>query len=149
MKDKILVFGADGLVGSRFTDLYHKETPFVTPKIDELDITNKKAVELFFETHKDEFHSVVNFAAFTDVSGAEKEKGDESGDAYRVNVTGPQFLAEVAKKFEKYFFQISTDYVFPGSKENPGPYDEDTPLEEKPDSLTWYGWTKLLGEKKV
>ena len=149
MNDKILVFGADGLVGSRFTDLYHKETPTITPKSEELDITNKKAVELYFETYKNEFHSVVNFAAFTDVDGAEKEKGNEKGVVYLVNAVGAQNLAEATKAFDKYFIHISTDFVFPGKEENPGPYPEDARLTEKPEELTWYGWTKLVGEKRV
>ena len=149
MNDKILVFGADGLVGSRFTDLYHKETPTITPKSEELDITNKKAVELYFETYKNEFHSVVNFAAFTDVDGAEKEKGNEKGVVYLVNTVGAQNLAEATKAFDKYFIHISTDFVFPGKEENPGPYPEDARLTEKPEELTWYGWTKLVGEKRV
>ncbi|KKU02590.1 MAG: dTDP-4-dehydrorhamnose reductase [Candidatus Woesebacteria bacterium GW2011_GWE1_45_18] len=149
MNDKILVFGADGLVGSRFTDLYHKETPTITPKSEELDITNKKAVELYFETYKNEFHSVINFAAFTDVDGAEKEKGNEKGVVYLVNAVGAQNLAEATKALDKYFIHISTDFVFPGTEENPGPYPEDARLTEKPEELTWYGWTKLVGEKRV
>lgn len=149
MKDKILVIGASGLVGSRFTDLYHKETPTITPKSEELDITNKKAVELFFDTNHNEFHSVINFAAYTDVDGAEKERGDEKGDAWSINVLGPENLTEAAKRFEKHFVQISTDFIFPGTEENPGPYAEDTKTEETPDNLGWYGWTKLVGERRV
>ena len=149
MKDKILVLGADGLVGSRFTDLYHKETPTITPKVEELDITNKKAVEVYFETYKNEFHSVINFAAFTDVDGAEKEKGNEKGVVYLVNTVGAQNLAEASKAFDKYFIHISTDFVFPGTEGNPGPYPEDAKLPDDPKDVSWYGWTKALGEKRV
>ncbi len=149
MNGKILVLGADGLVGSRFTDLYHKETPTITPKVEELDITNKKAVEVYFETYKNEFHSVINFAAFTDVDGAEKEKGNEKGVVYLVNTVGAQNLAEASKAFDKYFIHISTDFVFPGTEEYPGPYPEDAKLPDKGEDLTWYGWTKLVGEKRV
>lgn len=149
MRDKILVLGADGLVGSRFTDLYHKETPTITPKAEELDITNKKALEVYFETYKKEFHSVINFAAFTDVDGAEKEKGNEKGVVYLVNVVGAQNLASASKTFGKYFIHISTDFVFPGTEEYPGPYPEDAKLPNNPEDVTWYGWTKALGEKRV
>ncbi|MFZ5933151.1 MAG: SDR family oxidoreductase [Patescibacteria group bacterium] len=149
MNAKILALGADGLVGSRFTDLYHKETQVVTPKSTELNITNKKQVQLFFDAHKDEFHSVINFAAYTDVDAAEKEKGNEKGLSYLVNTIGAQNLAEATKDFDKYFIHISTDFVFPGTEESPGPYQEDALLQDSPEGLTWYGWTKLLGEKRV
>ncbi|MBI2066219.1 NAD(P)-dependent oxidoreductase [Candidatus Woesebacteria bacterium] len=149
MNGKILVFGADGLVGSRFTDLYHKETPTITPKFEELDITNKKAVELYFETYKDEFHSVINFAAYTDVDAAEKEKGNEKGVVYLVNAVGAQNLAEATKAFDKYLIHISTDFIFSGTEGYPGPYPEDAKLTDNPEDVTWYGWTKLVGEKRV
>lgn len=149
MKEKILVIGASGLVGSRFADLYHSQTPAITPKSEELDITNKKAVQLFFDTNHQDFHSVINFAAYTDVDAAEKQRGDEKGDAWAINVVGAQNLAEAAKSFDKFFVQISTDFVFPGTHDSPGPYGEDAKTSESPDSLSWYGWTKLLGERRV
>ncbi|MEK7112709.1 MAG: sugar nucleotide-binding protein, partial [Patescibacteria group bacterium] len=127
----------------------HKETPTITPKSEELDITNKKAVELFFDTNHGEFHSVINFAAYTDVDGADKERSDEKGDVWGINVQGAENLAEAAKRFGKHFVQISTDFVFTGTEENPGPYSEEAKTEETPDNLTWYGWTKLVGEKRV
>jgi dTDP-4-dehydrorhamnose reductase len=37
--------------------------------------------------------------------------------------------------------------VFSGTKEDPGPYSEDHPIEENMDKLTWYGYTKAQGEK--
>ena len=149
MSGKILAFGADGLVGSRFTDLYHKETPTITPTIDELDITDKKAFFDFFEKNQSQFHSVINFAAITDVDGAEKERGDEKGLTWEVNVGGVENIAEACKKFDKYFIQISTDFVFPGDEGDPGPYPEDKKPPETPEGIGWYGWTKRMAEERA
>ncbi len=149
MQGKILVFGADGLVGSRFTDLYHKETPFVTPSISELDISNTKSIEDFFAENEKEFQAVINFAAFTNVDEAEKERNNKKGPVWKVNADGPKNIAEACRKFSKYFIQTSTDFVFPGIKNNPGPYAEDAETPDSPDSISWYGWTKLEGERAV
>jgi len=75
VKSSILVLGASGLVGSRFCDLYHKENLTITPEISEIDISDENSVQTFFEKNKDSFETVLNFAAYTDVDGAEKQKG--------------------------------------------------------------------------
>lgn len=149
MKSKILAFGADGLVGSRFTDLYHKDTQFITPKVTELDITDKKALLEFFAQNSTDFDSVINFAAITDVDGAEKERGNEKGLTWKVNVTGVENIAELCKKHSKYLIQISTDFIFPGNEENPGPYSEDDTPSESPEGVGWYGWTKKVAEERA
>jgi len=149
MKTRILALGASGLVGSRFTDLYHSQNPFFTPDSKELDITDKNQVETFFKENKDSFETVLNFAAYTDVDGAEKEKGNEKGLAWQLNVEGPKNLAEACEKFGKYLIQVSTDFVFPGTSDYQGPYAEDSKTPDTSEKLSWYGWTKLQGEKAV
>lgn len=149
MKSKILAIGTSGLVGSRFTDLYHKENPIFTPDLKELDITDKDQVNKFFKENGSSFETVLNFAAYTDVDGAEKERGNEKGLVWHLNVEGPRILAEASQKYGKYLIQISTDFVFPGTVDYPGPYSEDSKTAEVMDKLGWYGWTKLQGEKAV
>ena len=149
MQNKILAFGADGLVGSRFTDLYHKETQFITPKVTELDITDKSALVEFFAKNSSDFDSVINFAAITDVDGAEKERGNEEGLTWKVNVGGVENIAELCKKHSKYLIQISTDFVFPGNKQRPGPYSENETPPGSPDGIGWYGWTKRVAEERA
>jgi len=70
---KILVTGADSQLGKTLKNFSSEnfEFNFLTKK--ELDITDKKAVRSFFETN--EFDYCLNFAAYTDVEKAEKEKG--------------------------------------------------------------------------
>ncbi len=144
---KVLVIGATGLVGSRFVELVKAKFD-ITP-IDQttLDITDQNSVQKYFEGSK--FDTVVNFAAFTDVSGAEKEIGREDGMAWKLNVLAPKYLAEASEKSGKFLIHFSTDFVFEGLENSKGPFDEDAPLPASPENLSWYGWTKLMGENMV
>lgn len=148
MSEKYLIFGGSGLIGSRFIELVSEEK-HVVPKEEELDITDTKALEDFFNKHADEFDVVINFAAYTNVDGAEKERGDETGAVWKVNVIGAENIAKAAQKHGKFLIHISTDFVFPGTDENPGPYVENAELPKDMKTIGWYGWTKLMAEKKV
>jgi len=148
MSEKYLIFGGSGLIGSRFIELVSEEKHAV-PKEEELDITNTKSLEDFFNKHADDFSTIINFAAYTNVDGAEKERGDETGMVWKINVIGAENVAKVAQKHGKFLIHISTDFVFPGTDENPGPYTEDAELPKNMETIGWYGWTKLMAEKKV
>lgn len=141
---KILIVGSSGLMGSTFMDMVPSSIG-VDEKI--LNITQEKSVEDFFEKREGEFEVVINFAAYTNVDGAEKEKGDKGGLVWKLNVEGVANLAKACKKYGKFLIHISTDFIFPGTKENPGPYKEDVKLPDSPSNMGWYGWTKLEGEK--
>jgi dTDP-4-dehydrorhamnose reductase len=144
---KVLIIGATGLIGSRFTELA-KDKIDITP-VDEkvLDITDTASVKKYFELNS--FDSVLNFAAVTNVDGAEKERGDEAGITWRLNVLGPKNLAEICKEKDMFLVQTSTDFVFKGTDKEPGPYSEDAPLPQSPEALGWYGWSKNRAEEAV
>ncbi|MBI4029757.1 NAD(P)-dependent oxidoreductase [Candidatus Berkelbacteria bacterium] len=147
---KILVTGADGLVGSHFVDAYLKipgSEILLTPNIKELDITNPKELSNYFSQHKPK--TVIHFAAFTDVSKAEEERNNEQGLAWQVNVTGTSNIVQNCLAFGSFLIHISTDVVFAGRLEKPGPYKETDPPENNPDFLSWYGWTKRKAESQV
>lgn len=148
MSEKYLIFGGSGLIGSRFIELVSKEK-HVVPKEEELDITETKALEDFFNKHAGEFDVIINFAAYTDVDGAEKERGDENGQVWKINVIGAENIAKIAQKHGKFLIHISTDFVFPGTDDNPGPYAENAELPKNVEKVGWYGWTKLIAERKV
>ena len=79
--------------------------------------------------------------AMTFVDGCE----DNPEQASRVNAYGPSALAAYAHRRGLPFAFFSSDYVFDGSAERPGPYAEDAPTHP----LSVYGKTKLEGERAV
>ncbi|MDQ0456944.1 dTDP-4-dehydrorhamnose reductase [Rhizobium paknamense] len=82
---------------------------------------------------------VISAAAYTAVDQAES---DEAA-ALTVNGQGPAALAKAAAMLDIPVLQISTDYVFDGSK--PAPYLESDPVAP----LGVYGRSKLEGERAV
>ena len=103
----------------------------------ELDITDYRAVDLFFSKASPDF--IVNCAAYTAVDLAEKEYAK----ALLINAGGPENLAIAAKSASIPFIHISTDYVFSG--ESRKPYTE----TDEPDPRSAYGKTKLAGEQAL
>jgi dTDP-4-dehydrorhamnose reductase len=144
---KVYVTGSAGLVGSRFVELFSSDYDFLTPEIGELSILDYKSLDDFFKRSK--FSAVVNFAAFTDVSAAENERDNKEGNCFKVNVLGVENLAKLCKKHRRFLIHISTDMVFPGSKDYPGPYSEDSVSESDSKRLTWYGFTKAEAERVI
>ena len=144
---KVYVTGSAGLVGSRFVELFSSDYDFLTPEIGELSILDYKSLDDFFKRSK--FSAVVNFAAFTDVSAAENERDNKEGNCFKVNVVGVENLAKLCKKYKRFLIHISTDMVFPGSKDYPGPYSEDSVPESDSERLTWYGFTKAEAERVI
>ena len=82
---------------------------------------------------------VVNAAAYTAVDRAESERDL----AFAINAAGAEAVAEAAAKLGVPVIQISTDYVFDGTK--PAPYVE----TDAPAPLSVYGASKLAGEEAV
>ena len=138
---EILVFGGSGLVGSKFIELC-PDFKVTSPDVSEVDILDKNALIREFEGVNPDL--VINFAAYTAVEEAEKQKGDKNGICYRINVIGAQNVASVCRKFNKRLIHISTEYVFDGTKSK-SPYTE----EDKPNPINWYGQTKYFGEAAV
>jgi dTDP-4-dehydrorhamnose reductase len=142
MKQPLLGTGLSGMVGSRFQELYGEEYDFENLDLSEgVDITNAKQVDEV--VGKSKAATLIHLAAFTNVSAAHEQDGDESDVCYRVNVVGTETIARSVKKFGKYLIHISTDFVFDGTKEEP--YIE----EDVPHPIEWYGKTKYWAEKKV
>ncbi|MFA6072369.1 MAG: sugar nucleotide-binding protein [Janthinobacterium sp.] len=144
---KILVIGYSGLVGSRFVELAKTKLDITGVDEKSLDITNQSAIEKYFSENK--YDSVINFSAYTDVAGAEAQWNDTSGLCYRLNVLAPKYLSETLKKNNMFFVHFSTDFVFEGLTDSPGPFDEDSVIPSQSKNLSWYGWTKNRGEVEV
>ena len=105
--------------------------------IEELDITNFKAICTLIETH--DIDTIINCAAYTAVDQAEEDEEK----AMKLNRDAVANLANAAVKLDCLLLHISTDYVFDGTSDHP--YTEKDPTN--PQSV--YGRTKLEGEQAI
>jgi len=139
---KILGTGLSGLVGSRVVELLSDDYSFENLSLETgVDITNKESVDTYFSNSDAPW--VFHFAAYTDVQGAEKERGlGEKSLAWKINVSATENIIENCKKLGKKLLYIDTDYAFDGKKQF---YTE----EDSPNPLGWYGITKHEGAKRV
>lgn len=135
----ILVTGSYGQLGSEIKDLVplFPGFTFLFHDVDTLDITDFEALSLFFQ--KQPINYIINCASYTQVDRAE----EDPESAYRINGTGPEYLAKLAESHSSRLIHISTDYVFDGMKESH--YLE----EDEPNPLSIYGKSKLAGEKRA
>lgn len=135
---KILITGANGQLGRELQkQLKNENAEVIATDVKDLDITDVKAVNKFFDEKKPDI--VINCAAHTNV-----DKCEEQIDlAYKINAIGPKNLASASYKVGAEIVQISTDYVFSGDAKEPIT-EFDTP---NPKSV--YGVTKLAGENFV
>ena len=149
MKGLILVTGSEGLVGSRFVEISDRKNFLHFPKQVELDITNKDEITALVSSYN--FSAVVHFAAYTDVGKAEEQRGNREESCWQVNVEGTKNLVEAISphKGKIHLIHISTDMVFPGGEDDPGPYKEDHLVESDMTRMTWYGFTKAQAENIV
>ena len=135
----ILITGCNGQLGNEM-QLLEKDNPqytYFNTDVNELDITDQQAVEAFVSDNT--IDGIINCAAYTAVDKAE----DNKELCTSLNTVAPAYLAAAVEKRGGWIIQISTDYVFNGTKHTPY-VETDTP---SPDSV--YGSTKLAGELGV
>ena len=135
----ILITGCNGQLGNEIQKL-EKVNPqhiFFNTDVAELDITNQLAIDQFIQENK--IDGIINCAAYTAVDKAESNKLLCTA----LNAEAPAYLAMSIEKRGGWLVQVSTDYVFDGTKHTPY-METDTPC---PDSV--YGSTKLAGEIAV
>lgn len=134
----ILITGGAGQIG---LELQAADWPvgvvIHAPTRTDLDLGDIASVKAAFASTP--FAAVINSGAYTAVDKAETEVAA----AFAANAMGPAVLAEVTHKAGVPLIQVSTDYVFDGSKEVL--YVEDDPVGP----LGVYGASKLAGEFAV
>jgi dTDP-4-dehydrorhamnose reductase len=128
----ILVIGANGMLGHDLMKVLEGEVRGLD--LPDIDITSLESVRRVLLTLKPKI--IINSAAYTDVDGCEANVEQ----AMAVNGEGVGLLALTAREIGAKLVQISTDYVFDGSKGTP--YLEDDPVGP----LSIYGESKLAGE---
>jgi dTDP-4-dehydrorhamnose reductase len=132
---RILVTGAGGQVGSALLAALPAQGFEALPAgRPALDFDRPASIEALLAGTAPE--AVVNCAAWTAVDAAEENEPA----AFRANALGPALLARGCAARGIPLVQLSTDYVFDGTKG--APYAE----ADAPNPLGAYGRTKLAGE---
>ena len=147
---KILITGANGLLGYKLVQLLSKQSDIQTIAtgrriisdlpanvlFSELDITDPIQTEKIISHLKPDV--IINTAAMTQVDQCETDR-----DAcWKANVTGVENLITACGKNQTHLVHISTDFIFDGSH---GPLDE----RAVPNPVNFYGESKLGGEKAL
>ena len=134
----ILITGGAGQVGLELqAAAWPEDVVLHAPTRAELDLGDAASVRAAFAATP--FAAVINSGAHTAVDKAETEVAA----AFAANAMGPAVLADVTREAGVPLIQVSTDYVFDGSKD--GLYVEDDPVGP----LGVYGASKLAGELAV
>jgi dTDP-4-dehydrorhamnose reductase len=135
---RILITGAGGMLGS---DVCRAATDAGLQAValdhGALDVSDPDAVAKAIGDARPD--AVVNCAAWTDVDGAESR----AEDALAANRDGAANLARTAAAAGAWTVQVSTDYVFDGTKSSP--YLE----SDEVNPVSAYGRSKLEGELAV
>jgi dTDP-4-dehydrorhamnose reductase len=147
---KILITGANGLLGYKLVQLLSKQSDIkaiatgrrmisdlpANVLFSELDITDPIQTEKIISHLKPDV--IINTAAMTQVDQCETDR-----DAcWKVNVTGVENLISACTKNQTHLVHISTDFIFDGSH---GPLDESAVANP----VNFYGESKLGGEKAL
>lgn len=134
---RLLVTGREGQVSRSLSELAGPSATIVAVGRPDLDIIDASSVRRMIETHRPDV--VVNAAAYTAVDRAESDREA----AFAANETGAANVARASADAGLPVIQISTDYVFSGTKD--GPYAED----DATGPTGVYGASKLAGELAV
>ncbi|MFD2932592.1 SDR family oxidoreductase [Spirosoma flavum] len=151
MKKRILLTGANGLLGQKLVGLLTQQPnveliatargenrlPFSEGYgYHSMDITDRQQVlDIIGEIQP---NVVIHGAAMTDVDKCETQK-----DAcWAQNVHAVEYIIEACQSVNAFLVHVSTDFIFDGAA---GPYDETA--EANP--ISFYGWSKQAGESAV
>lgn len=137
----ILITGGNGQLGTELRHLLdERDVKYFAADVNELDITDKTAVDAFFDKNKPEL--VYHCAAYTAV-----DKAEDEGKALneKINVEGTRNVANAAARVGATLVYISTDYVFNGDL----PVGQEWEVDAPADPQSEYGRTKQLGELAV
>lgn len=129
------IVGKTGLLSRAFQRYFlSHSTPFFVSSQQECDIRELQHIEKFIRGKECQY--LINCSGYTAVDLAERHPEE----AYALNATGVNYLAQIAEKMHAKLIHFSTDYVFNGKKNIS--YTEEDP----PSPVNVYGASKLQGE---
>lgn len=134
---KILITGGNGMLGRDLSREFHTDYEVISTGTAEFDVSDKQQTLLFIESEDPDI--IIHSAALKNVDACEKDPPQ----AYSVNVTGAENVADAALETGATLVYISTDYVFDGTKQEP--YME----SDEPNPINFYGMTKDRAEAYV
>ena len=162
---KILILGANGMLGQELTKLFKKDNGYKVLAWDQadLDITKETAVYRKIKVVMPQI--IINAAAYNAVDKCEENK-KELTLAKKINGLAPGYLAKTAKKIGAILIHYSTDYIFDGNPDIPEPtgcthscsscglHKDFVPQigfveDANPNPISNYGQSKLIGEKEL
>lgn len=133
----ILLTGGGGQVGTEFQRRAPQGFEVVAPDRDHLNLADADNIAAFVASRP--WAAVINSGAYTAVDKAQTDPVT----AWKVNALAPAALAWATAQAGIPLIQLSTDYVFDGSKA--GAYVEDDPVGP----VSTYGASKEAGEQAV
>ncbi|MGK2848809.1 MAG: SDR family oxidoreductase [Minisyncoccota bacterium] len=164
---KVLIVGAQGMLGQALVQIYNQDASFVVTAWDkdEIDVTNFALFEARLRVLRPNI--ILNTVAYNAVDACETDE-TEYAKALTLNRDVPHFLARQSAELDYVLVHYSTDYVFDGAlKESETVsgccgggccgkrsasagtgklgYTEDA----LPQPLSRYGMSKLAGEQAV
>lgn len=145
-QQKALIVGASGQVGTQMLAALgeHALATSREPRegwlqLDLAELTERSQAATLLEAYSLDAIYCVGGMTYVDGCEAEPEM------AWRTNARGPAVLAEFAQQHGVPYVFFSSDYVFDGTADDPGPYAED----DRTNPLSVYGRTKLEGEQRI
>lgn len=151
LKMKILITGANGLLGQKLVGLLANKPDVELiatarganrlPITDgytylDMDITDRERVlDVIAQVRPD---AVIHGAAMTDVDRCELDKTG----CWVQNVSAVEYIVDACRVVGAFLCHVSTDFIFDGAA---GPYTE----EAEGNPISFYGWSKYASEKIV
>src|SRR4030042_516645 len=141
MANRILILGSHGMLGQDLARIFESDQNWrvFAYDRDEIDIASEESLRQ--KIGEVDPAAVVNAAAYNAVDKCETDE-IEYELAKKINGFGPGLLAKICSEKNIPLVHYSSDYIFDGEK---GEYKED----EKPNPISNYGRSKLLGEEEI
>jgi len=149
---KVLITGANGLLGQKLLPVFLEEKEFKIIAVSrgkarfetkhsqlkyyDLDITAREQV--FNIIHLEKPDVIIHAAAMTNVDHCELHQEE----CWEVNVQSVVHMLQAAEAYNSFFIQLSSDFVFAGDKRY---LTED----DSPNPVNFYGQSKLQAESFV